>query len=83
MSFFNFNFKLYQGIYVSCFKKKTEHLHVLLCTLFLSDFIEHIIILDCSISNMDINLSYIVCLSIFYLVVWNHGCQQWQGKKKP
>lgn len=54
--------------------QKPIHLRVLLCTLFLSDFIEHIIILDCSISNMDINLSYIVCLSIFYLVVWNHGC---------
>lgn len=56
--------------------QKPIHLRVLLCTLFLSDFNEHIIILDCSISNMDINLSYIVCLSIFYLVVWNHGGQQ-------
>lgn len=41
--------------YMSFVFKKTENLHVLLCTLFLSDFIEHIIILDCSISNMDIN----------------------------
>lgn len=54
--------------------KKIEYLYVLLCILFLFDFIEYIIIFDCLILNMDINLSYIVCLLIFYLVVWNYGC---------
>lgn len=53
--------------------QKPIHLRVLLCTLFLSDFIEHIIILDCLISNMDINLSYIVCLSNILL----SGVESW------